>query len=313
MSLYDEELKERKQRVQRKEYLERRKESLSKQKIELEEKTATLKKEMNKEQRDVNRIEGSSLAALFYNVVGKKEEKIEKERKEAYMAAVKYDTAVRELQVVTDDIEKAELELGTLSNCEKEYQEALAKKIAEIKNSNSPEAIEVFNIQEQISEIDHQIKETKEALEAGEAAQKATYQALVKLDDADGYATMDAFGSFGGIFTEMAKHDALDDAQIMIEELQIQLRRFQTELDDVFISADKQVNFGGFSRFADYFFDNIFVNWDIMEQIEESQEEVEEIYEQINTAIEQLESKEEMLQNRRADLQEIFEQLVIRA
>lgn len=312
MSFYGAELKELKQKVQRKEYLERTKISLEKQKTELEEKSINLKKVMEKEQRDIEKVEGKSLAALFYNVVGKKEEKIEKERSEAYMAAVKYDTAIRELEMVNEDIKKANFELDNLRNCENKYQDIFTKTIIELKNNNQPESIEILKLEEEIAEIDNQIKETKEAIEAGKKAKDTTYDTLLKLDDADGYATWDAFGGVGGgIFADMMKHDALDEAQEMIEELQITLRRFETELDDVAISADIQVNFDSFSRFADIFFDNIFVNWEIMEQIEDSVDVVEGIFAQIQEALQQLDEKEKALEIKKIEFTDRIEQLVI--
>ena len=40
------------------------------------------------EQADVDRLEGHSLATFFYQVIGKMDEKLDKERQEAYAARV---------------------------------------------------------------------------------------------------------------------------------------------------------------------------------------------------------------------------------
>ena len=40
---------------------------------------------------------------------------------------------------------------------------------------------------------------------------------------------------------DLAKYEELDDAQEQIEQLQVELRRFKTELADVEITADLQV------------------------------------------------------------------------
>ena len=41
----------------------------------------------------------------------------------------------------------------------------------------------------------------------------------------------------GGLMADLAKYEELDDAQEQIEQLQVELRRFKTELSDVEITA----------------------------------------------------------------------------
>lgn len=45
-----------------------------------------LEKAKQSEQADVDRLEGRTLAAFFYNAIGKMEEKLTQERREAYAA-----------------------------------------------------------------------------------------------------------------------------------------------------------------------------------------------------------------------------------
>ena len=90
-----------------------------KNKLSLKEKVGQLDKKRLKEQKDVEKIEGGSLAAFFYEIAGKKEEKLSKERKEAYEAQVKYDTAMQEWKLVDDNIRSYERELDALENIEK--------------------------------------------------------------------------------------------------------------------------------------------------------------------------------------------------
>lgn len=111
MSFYDEQLQNPQQQVARKAHLEAVLRDLHNQKRELDIKVADLNRAKQDEQTDVDRLEGRSLAAFFYAVVGKKEEKLDKERREAYAASVKYDAAVRELSAVEEDIARYESEL----------------------------------------------------------------------------------------------------------------------------------------------------------------------------------------------------------
>ena len=69
----------------------------------------------------------------------------------------------------------------------------------------------------------------------------------------------------GGLMADLAKYEELDDAQKQIEQLQVELRRFKTELADVEITADLQVTVDSFLKFADFFFDGLFADWAVLE------------------------------------------------
>ena len=49
-----------------------------------------------------------------------------------------------------------------------------------------------------------------------------------------------------------------------------------------------QVNLNGFLRFADYFFDGLFVDWSVMGRISKAQTEVKNVKNQINTLLDKL-------------------------
>ena len=269
MTFYDEQLQNLQQQVARKAHLETVLRDLHNQKKELDIKVADLNRVKQDEQTDVDRLEGHSLAAFFYAVVGKKEEKLDKERKEAYTAYVKYDAAVRELAAVEDDIAQYESELRGLSGCEKRYASVLKDKATAIKESGITDAEEMLHLEEQIAYLENQKKEIGEAISAGNKAMSIAEEVMAKLDDAEGWGTWDVLG--GGLLSDLAKHSSLDEAQELVETLQVQLRRFKTELADVTIHADLQVSIDGFMRFADYFFDGLFADWAVLDKIEESQ------------------------------------------
>lgn len=81
-------------------------EELYGQQKELSVKAEDLKKSMLEEQNDVERLEGHSLTAFIYAVIGKMDEKVDKEREEAFAAAVKYEVTASELTAVENDIQK---------------------------------------------------------------------------------------------------------------------------------------------------------------------------------------------------------------
>ena len=95
-----------------------------------------------------------------------------------------------------------------------------------------------------------------------------------------------------------------------MEYLQSQLRAFRTELADVTISADFQVNIDGFLRVADYVFDGIFADWAVLDRINQAQVQVENTRAQICAVLDYLRQMTEQAEQERDGLQQEIERLV---
>ena len=121
MNGYDQQLTELLAQCARKKKLEASAAELRRQRDTYAARAEELKEAMREEQADVDRLEGRSLAAFFYNVVGKMDEKLTQERQEAYAARVRYDAAARELAGAEEDLARCQAELDVLSGCEERY------------------------------------------------------------------------------------------------------------------------------------------------------------------------------------------------
>ena len=287
MSVYDERLEKLQRDAARKRRLESMLGELRAQRSELEARVSELEAIKLQEQEDVERLESGGITALFYSLVGKGEEKLTKERREAAAAALKYESAARELDSVMSDIAGCESELAGLSGCEQEYEETLQAKSREVKASGGAAAAKLLELEAQAAACVGRKKEILDAIAAGSEALVTAEEILDDLDSAGGWATWDVFG--GGIIADIAKHSHLDEAQYAVERLQSRLRRFKTELADVGgIGADVRVNVDGFLRFADYFFDGIFVDFAVMDHISNSAEQVQAVHARISDVLERL-------------------------
>ncbi len=270
-----------------------------------------LEKEKESEQADVDRLERGSLAAFFYQMVGRMDEKMDKEQQEAYAARVRYDAAARELASIDADLARLETRLKGLSGCEQRYQDALMERFREIKATNSPAAQELMESESRVVDLKLRRREIREAIQAGKKALKQTEAVLESLDSARGWSTMDLIG--GGVWSDLAKYDHLDEAQEQVEQLQVDLRRFKTELADVEINADIQVTVEGFLRFADFFFDNLFTDWEVRDHIDQSIEQVKDTRRQIQRVLDKLERMEGSIKAQLEDETEKQEQIALHA
>ena len=155
-----------------------------------------------------------------------------------------------------------------------------------------------------------QQREIAEAAQAGCDAQQAADAILQELDDVASMGVWDLLG--GGLLVTMAKHDHLDAAQNLVEQLQIKLRNFKTELADVSIGVNLQMQVDGFLYFADYFFDGIFADLAVQNHIEEQQRQIHQLKQQIDVVLGTLETMGTDLEQQKQQLQQSRNRLALR-
>ena len=308
METMDAKLRTLREQVARQEQLRSRERSLQSQLPALKAREAELAAARSKEQRDVDKLEGGSLTAYFLRFTGGLEDRLDQERAEASQAAVRHDMVCRELASVQADLTATREELTALAGCEEQYRAALAEKARQLQDAGGPTGERLRAVAAREAALTGQRRELREAVEAGEAARVSAEGILSSLDSAEGWGTWDLLG--GGLFADLAKHGHLDDAQQQVEELQVQLRRFHTELADVEIRADMQVQIDGFLRFADFFFDGIFADWAVMNRIHDAQQQVEGTRDQISRVLTRLETLEQDAGRELAEIREERERLV---
>lgn len=252
-------------------------------------KVAQLETAMLSERKDVDRLEGHSLAAFVYYALGKKEEKLDAERREYYAARVKYDAAARELEAIRQDIEATREDLQDLHDCESRYAATLEQKRIAIENAGLPESREILAKGRSLNLLHCQEQELVEAVSAGNAALRAADDVEDSLRSAMDWSALDLLG--GSPFVDAAKHEKLDEAQKRVEELQVLLQKFNKELSDVTIRANVQVNIDAMLKFADFFFDNIFTDTAVMDRVRQAHVQVEQTRDQILGVLRQLQTK----------------------
>ena len=300
------------QKVAQKPLLESKLYELHTQRRQYDNQVISLRVAFRKEQEDVEKLEGRSLTNYFYQVIGKLDDKLDQERKEAYAAKVKLDAAERELAGIESDIKEIQEQITDVLVAEARYKDALELKRRQLKDSGTQVADQILSMEERIASLQAQKQEIKEAISAGFSARSTADRILSELEDADGWNTWDILGG-GGIITHMAKHSHLDEAQDLVQELQSQLRRFKTELADIQISANMQVNIDGFLRFADYFFDGLFADWAVGDKISQSLSSVSNTKSEINRMLDKLNDMERAVDQKIQQKKTKLEQFVVKA
>lgn len=242
--------------LREKERLEKMLENAIRHKRELEVKKAELFKQLQREEKDVKKLEGMSLSNFINTILGTKWEKLDKEKEEAIAAKLKYDAVCEELNDLIEDINKLEENIDKLRYLEYEHERVIKQKEEMLKSLNEDVAARLERITEEESSLLDRIKELEEAIYAGNELLYSLYDVQKKLSSAGNWGLWDIFG--GDMIATMVKHSKLNEAKAEISRVQSLLRKFYRELEDVNEYVDINLNIGTFLTFADFFFDGMF-------------------------------------------------------
>ncbi|RYM04766.1 hypothetical protein EWH99_09155 [Sporolactobacillus sp. THM7-7] len=262
--------------------LERKEASLSLEKIKM----IHLKKRMDKEQKDVDKLDRLSVSSLMYSLIGRKPEKMDKEKREAIAARFKYHESAKKVADLEHELAEIRSKMEHVAGAERKYEAILKKKEQLIHDQHSPLSRELYTLVEREAQLNIGIKEYEEAIEAGYRASTALDEAMKSLKNAKNASVSDMFG--GGMIATAIKHQRIQASRDEIHEAQRELRRFAGELADIREFTAEKLEDRGFLTFADYFFDGFVVDWFVHKEIRASEQKTSEILRQTNKMLKQL-------------------------
>ncbi len=242
-----------------------------------------LQERLDAERNDVEMLEGTSLTGLFYTVLGTKEERLEEERQEFLAAKLKYEEASVSHQSSEGEVRRIETELKALAGVEDEYQRLLQEKETILAEAGDGTAESLLRLSESLADLTADAKELQEAIVAGEEASRSLRSVKSELQSAANWGTFDMLG--GGLLATMAKHSKIDEAKSQAHRAQRYLRLFEEELADADQRLHVSLDIGGFSKFADFFFDGLITDWVVQSKIQNASSACESTISRVDSAI----------------------------
>ena len=283
-------------------------EELHRQRGERQAKVDETAQSFRKEQDDVDKLEKGGVHAFLLTLIGHKEERLDKERREALAAKLQYDQARSDLEYLENKLNGLIRERDGLRDAPEQLEALWTEKAELVKAMGGQTGARLVELDRQLSGVTHQQKEVQEALSAGENAKRLLGQVQDDLDSARSWGTWDMLG--GGLIATMAKYDRLDSAQSSIRAAQRALSDFRTELADVSQLQVPNIQIGEFATFADYFFDGIFSDWYVQSSIKTAQEGVSEVLMKLTATLRNLDVILQDVVRRRAPLEAKREELL---
>lgn len=203
---------------------------------------------MEKALANADKLAGVSLSALLVEA-NSPSSALNENRRNAYKEAVNYESIVSQIKAVEADLAAERTTLASLEGAE----QRCAQISAEYKAFCQERDPEYLEIQKRIAEYESNKAIIRMVVEACKSAQKSSDLAYAEMQKAR--QVMKKRFSFTS-----AKKKQIDATQKSIEELQIAVRRFTNELAKVQDMPDSgPIRDERFLKFADYFFEDIFL------------------------------------------------------
>ena len=279
----DERLMQAKARVRSKHKLESMLGQTQKVVREEQSKCSNLKVKLAEEKADADKLDELSLTGLFYSVLGTKDERLEKERQEFLAAKLKHEEAAESLEDAQQEVQCLRDELARLAEADAEYDRLLDEKEKLLAETGDDRAKKLLDMSEPLTDLNSDGKELQEAIAAGQTALNSLRQVRSELGSAANWGTWDMLG--GGIISTMAKHSKIESAKEHAHQAQQQLRRFQEELADADQRLHVSLDIGGFSKFADFFFDSLIADWVVHSKISEASSACSSTISRVSSAV----------------------------
>jgi DNA repair exonuclease SbcCD ATPase subunit len=263
---------------------------------------ASLSAQLEREKVDVEKLERTSLTNLFASILGSREQQLEKERQELLTAQLAYQQTKHQVAYLERERERLLEQIESLGDVEAKYESILSEKERLLRQTNQAVAGELLEYSQQIADLNIEIKEISEAISSGNSVIASLEQLIEALEGAKNWGTWDMLG--GEFLATALKHAKIDDARNCINDVQTKMSQLTRELADIRNNVELKIVIEEFETFADFFIDNLIVDWVVQSKIVGSLEQSKKAKESISQTIVTLENLLKVAQAKRNSLKQ---------
>ena len=202
--------------------------------VELQGQLPALEQQVAMELKDVEQLEGLSLAAVWTALFGDRDAKLERERKEYFEARLRLESTRAEIEKLQAEIAETERQLVQLGDAEERYEALLAGKEALVRSSDDEVAAEWSVLSDQLRAVRAELREIREAEEAGRLALYEIEAMRASLESATKWGWFTLVG--GWFLFQDGSTDMLQQALYQAATVQQALDDFTRELADVSVA-----------------------------------------------------------------------------
>ncbi len=247
-------------------------------------------KNIKKELKDIEKLEGLSVKGLFYKVLGSKEEQMEKERQEYLQLNLKRKELVSRVELLEYELDVLSKKVQKIDGLEAEVEHLKKLREKEIMVHPGPMRKRLLSLHGEIDEAHRYHAELQEAYKAGMDTMQSTQIIIDHLRNAKKWGNWDQMGRSRRY--DHMKHTAIDRAVRQAYHTQNMLKIFARELRDVGINMGQiDIHIESIGGFLDMLFDNLITDWLVQNKIKNALRNIETNYDRIVRLVKTLEAE----------------------
>lgn len=253
---------------------------------ELEEaygKEAQVNKNLDKELRDVEKLEGLSTKAIFYKILGSKEKQIEKERQEYLEATLQAEDLQNEIKLLEYEVNLLGAKIGSKDLLESRLEKLKLQRESEIIQTDPKLRSQLMDLSQKLESQYRLKQELQEAIEVGTVAHNLLSQVINHLSSIRNWGQWPA--GQRRVQNVRRQRQAIDRARNLTYQVKHHLNLFDKELQDVGQRLEMNIDTSSFSKFSDFFFNNIITDWILKQQLTTSIGSANEARHYINSIV----------------------------
>lgn len=264
-------------------------EQLERKRAELE----NLHQKMIAEKEDVDKLESESFKSSLFKLLRIHDGQLTKEQEEYLKVKLEFERKAFEVEEAERQFKHLESKISETRAAHKAHKSALDERVSQILTlpTDAPDRSVYEKFVSKERAFKSQCVEIHEAIDACIRAQEATNRAKELLKSAESWAFWDTWGG-GGFITDMVKYEKIESVQVEFKRLTTELAHLKRELADVGESPSLEfTNIDSGTKALDVWFDNIFTDMRVKDQIIKQIESVNTLDNQLGKVRDTLDHK----------------------
>lgn len=244
---------------------------------------------LEKEENDVEQLEGKGVKTLFYKVLGSKEQQLEKERQEYLAASLEYNNCQDTIELLEFERDVLKDKVSNLAVVAESVKTLKKKREKEILSSTDEPSLKAA-LSRNLIKTDDLIKERQEYIEALQVGKASLQEVTVIYNHLQKAQNWGQWNNQRG--SSSMKFHAIDRASRHLPRAQMHLNNLKRELLDVGINDNRLIlTLNEFSGFNLMFFDNIITDWILQQKLMKSIHAVKQTLAVIDSLLTHIDSK----------------------
>jgi len=241
---------------------------------------------------DVRKLEHLSLTRVLAALHGARQDALAREKAEADAASYRIAQARQRLDGVQAQLARLAGRQAQLAGAPQAYADALVAKEQYLTHSADPRGARLLTLADEHGRLTAELNELRRASDDADAAVQALAEVQDRLGTAASWSTFDTYFDHGMVANTI-KHDRIDQAAQAAHAADQRLAALRADLADLGGSeptAPKLEISSGF-KFADIFFNNIFTDLTVGQQIRDAQDNVDRSVQQVRALQDRLKNQ----------------------